>query len=81
MVERIKMLQGYLPEVLIKNTTIYGILSKGIHELSEEECREYFPVVKECIYQILGMWETMRKQQADEDALNKALNAITEKIK
>ena len=81
MVERIKMLQGYLPDVLIKNTTIYGILSKGIHELSEEECREYFPVVKECIYQILGMWETMRKQQADEDALNKALNAITEKIK
>ena len=81
MVERIKMLQGYLPDVLIKNTTIYGILSKGIHELSEEECRKYFPVVKECIYQILGMWETMRKQQADEDALNKALNAIPEKIK
>ena len=81
MVERIKMLQGYLPDVLIKNTTIYGILSKGIHELSEEECREYFPVVKECIYQILGMWEIMRKQQADEDALNKALHAITAKIK
>lgn len=81
MVERIKMLQGYLPDVLIKNTTIYGILSKGIHELSEEECREYFPVVKECIHQILGMWEIMRKQQADEDALNKALHAITAKIK
>lgn len=81
MVEQIKMLQGYLPDVLIKNTTIYGILSKGIHELSEEECREYFPVVKECIYQILGMWEIMRKQQADEDALNKALHAITAKIK
>ena len=45
--ERIKMLQGYLPEILIKNTTIYGILSKGIHELSEEECKKYFPVVGE----------------------------------
>lgn len=54
MAERITMLEGYLPEVLIKNTTIYGILSKGIHELSEEDCRKYFPVVKECIYQILG---------------------------
>ena len=40
--ERIKMLQGYLPEILIKNTTIYGILSKGIHELSEEECESIF---------------------------------------
>ena len=79
--ERIKMLQGYVPEMLIQNTTIYGILSKGIHELSEEECRKYFPVVKECIYQILGMWESLRKKQADEAALSKALSAITTSIK
>lgn len=79
--ERIKMLEGYLPDILIKNTTIYGILSKGIHELSEEECRKYFPVVKECIYQILGMWESLRKKRDDEAALNKALNAITASIK
>ena len=79
--ERIKMLQGYLPEILIKNTTIYGILSKGIHELSEEECKKYFPVVKECIYQILGMWESERRKQADEVALNKALSAISSSIK
>ena len=26
--ERIKMLEGYLPEILIKNTTIYGILKQ-----------------------------------------------------
>ena len=79
--ERIKLLQGYLPEILIKNTIIYGILSKGIHELSEEECRKYFPVVKECIYQILGMWESERRKQADEVALNKALGAISSSIK
>ena len=79
--ERIKMLQGYVPEMLIQNTTIYGILSKGIHELSEEECRKYFPVVKECIYQILGMWESERRKQADEDALSKALSSISSSIK
>ena len=79
--EKIKMLEGYLPDILVKNTTIYGILSKGIHELSEEECREYFPVVKECIYQILGMWESERKKQADEDALSKALSSISSSIK
>ena len=81
MSERVKMLDGYLPEVLINNTTIYGILSKGIHELSEEECRKYFPVVKECIYQILGMWESERRKQADEDALSKALSSISSSIK
>lgn len=79
--DRIKMLEGYLPEILVKNTTIYGILSKGIHELSEEECRNYFPVVKECIYQILGMWESLRKKEADEATLNKALNAISSSMK
>ena len=81
MAERIKMLQGYLPEMLTKNTTIYGILSKGIHELSEDECRKYFPVVKKCIYQILGMWECERRKQADEIALNKALSTISLSIK
>lgn len=50
-----------MPEILIKNTTIYGILSKGIYELSEEDRRKYFSVVKECIYQILGMWESIKK--------------------
>lgn len=79
--DRIKMLEGYLPDILVQNTTIYGILSKGIHELSEEECLNYFPVVKECIFQILGMWENMRKKQADEEALNKALNVIITKMK
>lgn len=79
--DRIKMLEGYLPDILVQNTTIYGILSKGIHELSEEECLNYFPVVKECIFQILGMWENMRKKQADEEALNKALNVIIAKMK
>ena len=79
--EKIKMLEGYLPDILVKNTTIYGILSKGIHELSEQECRKYFPVVKECIYQILGMWESERRKQADEDALSKALSSISSSIK
>lgn len=79
--DRIKMLEGYVPDMLVKNTVIYGILSKGIHELSEEECRKYFPIVKECIYQILGMWESLRKKQADEAALNKALSAISSSIK
>lgn len=79
--EKIKMLKGYLPDILIENTTIYGILSKGIHELSEEECKKHFPVVKGCIYQILGMQESLRKKQIDETNLNKALNEIASSIK
>ncbi len=40
--KRIKMVADYLPEMLVNNTILYGVISKGIHELSEEECLEYF---------------------------------------
>lgn len=79
--EKITMLSDYLPNMLTSNPTIYGILSKGIHALSEEECLEYFPVLKECIYMILGEWEEMRKKKEQETALTSALSKITSKIK
>lgn len=43
---RIKMLESILPEFLVRNRSIYGILSAGIHELSEEQCLNIFPDVK-----------------------------------
>lgn len=44
--EKIGLLADYLPSFLVDNKSMYGILSKGIHELSEEECLAAFPVVK-----------------------------------
>ena len=39
--------------------------------------------MKECIYQILGMWESERRKQADEDALSKdtELNFFINQVK
>jgi hypothetical protein len=51
--ERIEALKSYLPEYLVSNKILYSVLSKGIHELSEEECLEYFPVVQSVIDLIL----------------------------
>jgi len=42
-----------LPEFLVKNTVIYGILSKGVHELEEEECLTCFEIIKAAIEEIL----------------------------
>ncbi|MFJ6264404.1 hypothetical protein ACIQGW_05190 [Lysinibacillus xylanilyticus] len=44
--DKIKLLQDKLPEVLVENRAVYGIMSKGIHELSEKECLNLFPDVK-----------------------------------
>lgn len=79
--EKITMLKYYLPAALTDNKVVYGILSKGIHELTEEECREYFPVLRECIYMILAQWEEMRKKKEQEKSLNNALSKIASKIK
>ena len=51
--KKIEQLKDYLPEYLVKNRKIFGILSKGVHELSEKECIEFYPVIKISIELIL----------------------------
>ena len=78
--ERIKMLSGYLPDFLVENYKIYGILSKGIHELSEEECKEYFTVLRESIEMILDeKLERLQKEKRKKE-ISSALSVITEKV-
>lgn len=63
--EKIVALKEFLPSVLVDNKNIYGIVSKGIHELSEEECREMFPYIKAGIELILDdlLAEKERKEK------------------
>ena len=79
--EKITMLKDHLTSMLTSNPTLYGILSKGIHELSEDDCIEYFPVVKDCIFMILDEWEEMRKKAEKEKSISASLSKIAAKIK
>ena len=79
--KRIKMVADYLPEMLVNNTILYGVISKGIHELSEEECLEFFPVMQNIIMMILRQWESKRKDQEEKNNITEALGRITSKIK
>lgn len=79
--ERIEMLKGYLPEAMAGNTAFYGIVSKGIHELSEEECIRYFPVLKECIIMILRQWEKTRQDEEAQKNIANSLSKIAGEIK
>jgi hypothetical protein len=51
--EKIELLSAYLPDFLVENRSMYGILSKGIHDLSEEECLAHFEVLRNGIELIL----------------------------
>lgn len=73
--DKIDMLKNCLPSFLVKNRKLYGILSKGIHELTEDECLQYFPIVKTGITLILD--EKIREKEK-EDEIQQAEKQIAE---
>lgn len=79
--DKIKLLSDYLPKPLVENKAVYGIISKGIHELEEDECMRYFPVVEQLIKMCLDEHIAEKKKKADEEELRKQLSAITNEIK
>lgn len=79
--EQIILLKDALPEILVNNPTVYGIVSKGIHELSEEECISYFPILKECIFSIAEEWEAIRARKQRQKEMNSALSRIANQVK
>ena len=78
--DKIQMLRSYLPDFLVEHRVIYSILSKGLHELSEEECREYFGPVFVGIELILD--EQVKEEEARQKikSLGNAIQTITAKI-
>ena len=79
--ERIKLLKDYLPDIINSTPAIYGIISKGIHELSDEDCIKYFPVLRDSIFEILRQWEEKRKKQESLNKLASSISRIVSEIK
>lgn len=73
MSEKIELLKTKLPAFLVENRAMYGILSKGIHELTEEECLNGFPVVKLGIEIIL---DAKLRQQEEIQKIEEARKAL-----
>lgn len=79
--EKIKLLKDYLPSALVDNPSLYGIISKGIHELSEDDCIKFFPVLKACIIMILRQWKKQREDRESEKQISAEIAKIANKIK
>lgn len=77
--DRIQLLKDYLPAILVNNAKIYGILSKGIHELSEEQCKSYFPIIQDCIMLTLKESEQKREQKESERRIHSLISNINPK--
>ncbi len=79
--EKIEILREYLPNFIIENKNIYGILSKGIHELSESECLEFFPVLKSSIEIILDEELDNIRKKKKVNEITRSINRIENKIR
>ena len=80
--EKIVAIKDYLPVFLYEyHKELYGILSMGIHQLKEDECLVYFPVLYDCIVLILED----RLAQKEKDLTTKnavaSLSKIVAKVK
>jgi len=79
--ERINFLKEHLPKFLVENRIIYSILSKGIHELTEEECLEYFDAVKIGIEQILDEKLLLAERIQKAKLAREGIQNISQKVK
>ena len=62
--KKIELAKDQLPDFLVNNKKIYSILSKGIHELEEKECKDFFPILRASIEIILD--EKIEKKMREE---------------
>jgi len=79
--ERMSLLKNYLPEFFTKNTNIYSILSKGLHELSEGECNKIFPILQESLEYIMDEIISKKNLEKKKTTIAQKLSDINNKIK
>jgi hypothetical protein len=79
MEDRIRALADYLPKFLLDNRSICGILSKGVHELTEEECEEAYAALDVGVRFILDEELQAREREARLTGATKSLQALAQK--
>lgn len=77
--KKIHILKDFLPSYLVENRKIYGILSKGVHELPEEDCKEIFPVIKLGIELILDDEIERREHEEKKETTAQNIANLSEK--
>lgn len=78
--EKILQLKNFFPPFVIESRKVYGVLSKGIHELTEDECKSYFNPMKMIIELILDKRiehnERIIKEKEAKNGLSKIINEL-----
>lgn len=80
--EKIVAIKNYLPVFLFDNhAVLYSILSIGIHQLDEEECLGFYPVLYDSIILVLEDRLAQKKKEEMTRKATTSLNKIASSIK
>jgi hypothetical protein len=72
MPERVRLVASELPTFIVDHPELYGVLSKGVHQLTEEECGRELPVLQRCMT-LIAEQRLERKMREKREAETKAL--------
>lgn len=78
--DKVETLKAFLPSQLVEMKGVYAILSKGVHELTEEECLRYFAPIKLSIELILDQKIEEAKKNEKDAMVKKQLQQIQQEI-
>lgn len=72
--EKIDMLKDGLPEFIVENKVMYSLLSKGIHRMSENECKASFQLLHEALCVICDERVMARAKRLRSERVSKAMS-------
>ena len=76
MSDKIAMLDAQLPEFMLKNKRVYGVLSKGIHTLDEEKCGKLYDLMKQSCLLMLEQEKELKEKTDFEKSLELAISKV-----
>lgn len=74
--EKIELLKDYLPDFMVKNGRVYGLLSKGIHELDEETCGKLYELLRQSSLLMLEQEKDLKEQLDLEADISNAISNL-----
>ena len=81
MAEKVTALKAHLPEVVTRHAKAYGILSQGLHELSEEQCAKVYPVLEGSSIAMLEDIHAQAEKQRRDKLLAASLDEFAASLK
>ena len=80
MPDRVKLVASELPSFIVEHPELYGVLSKGVHQLTEEECARELPTLQQCMRLIAEQRIEKRRRSRTEAETKKLLSEAASRL-